>query len=48
MAVISQAEEIVTGLPSFRIKWLQDILLSFVRIWTGDDYSTLDSCKGVE
>lgn len=48
MTVISQVEEIVTGLPSFRIKWLQGILLSFVTMWTGEDYSTLDSCQGVE
>lgn len=48
MAVISQVEEIVTGFPSFRIKWLQGILLSFAKVWTGEDYSTLDSCQGVE
>lgn len=48
MTVISQVEEIVTGLPSFRIKWLQGILLSFVRMWTGVDYCTSDSCQGVE
>lgn len=48
MTVISQVEEIVTVLPSFRIKWLQGILFFFVRMWTGEDYSSLDSCQGVE
>lgn len=48
MTVIGQVEEIVTVLPSFRIKRLQGILFSFVRMWTGEDYSTLDSCQGIE